>query len=248
MKSFAALATASFAAATRTHSKDLYEGMPTFPSQYMPVNNMYSGSAPEFNFSDDYYFDDGYTAPQDTADQAPKPTPIVTTYDGPSGDYAVGNVPTGDFWNQVDDFDAWEEIYNQEDYEQRLNTEADLMVALEALREALVDLDHEIDDLDDCISHNDEDISENDDGIRDNDFGIQENDEEISDQESRIERMQRACRRAQDELDEDRDVLILYCQQYAFAKDMVGACADILTCKGTELAYRAAPFAGNAQY
>jgi hypothetical protein len=91
MKSFAVLATASFAAATRTHSKDLYEGMPTFPSQYMPIDNLYSGSAPEYTFNDDYYFDDAYTpdyaTPQDTAeDYTPSPTPVVTTYAAPSGD------------------------------------------------------------------------------------------------------------------------------------------------------------------
>ena len=73
MKSFAVLATASFAAATRTHSKDLYEGMPAFPSQYMPIEDMYSGSAPEYAFDDDYYFDDAYSqdyaAPQDTEEE-----------------------------------------------------------------------------------------------------------------------------------------------------------------------------------
>ena len=242
MKSFAVLATATFAAATRTHahskSSDLYEGMPSFPSQYMPTNDLYSGSAPDYSYESDYYYDDGYVP-----DYA-QPSAVVTTVAGPSDDYIAGNVPTGDYWNQVDDFDAWKEIYNQADYESRLSQEADLMVALEALREALVDLDHEIDDLDDCISHNDEDISENDEGVRDNDYGIRENDEEISDQENRIERLQRDCRRSQDELDEDRDVLVLYCQQYAFAPDMVGACADILTCSGTMLAYRAEPFAG----
>ena len=51
------------------------------------------------------------------------------------------DVPTGDFWHQVDDFDAWKEIRDQHEYEERLGTEAELMVALEALREALVDID-----------------------------------------------------------------------------------------------------------
>ena len=229
MKSFAAiLATASYAAATRTHSADLYEGMPSYPTQFMPLDDLYSGAADYSSYADDY------TAP--TYDDS------YYYQDSYSSDYQTGSVPTGDFWNQVDDFDEWKEIYDQEAYENRLSQEADLMVALEALREALVRLDRDIDDLDDCISQNDEDISENDEGIARNDYGIDENDEEISDQESRIERCQRACRRSQAELDEDRDVLVLYCQQYAFAKDMVGACADILTCSGTRLAYRADVF------
>ena len=156
-----------------------------------------------------------------------------------------GHVPTGDFWHQVDDFNEWEEIWDQKSYEYRLEQEAELMIALEALREDLVHLDHDIDDLDDCISHNDEDISENDHGIAHNDAGISDNDHEISDQEHRVERCQRACRRHQDELDEDRDFLVLHCQQFAFAKDLVGACADILTCRGTDLAYRADVFTGH---
>ena len=113
-----------------------------------------------------------------------------------STDYDA-NVPTGDFWNQVDDFDAWREIRDQHSYEERLETEAELMVALEALREALVSIDHDIDDLDDCISHNDSDISENDDGIAANDYGIHENDSEISDQEDRIKDLQDRCRAAE---------------------------------------------------
>ena len=122
------------------------------------------------------------------------------------------------------------------------------MVALEALREELVHIDHDIDDLDDCISHNDEDISENDHGIAHNHEEIEDNEHEISDQEHRVERACRACRRLQHELDEERDFLILHCQQFAFAPDMVGACADILTCANTRLAYRADVFDGGQHH
>ena len=63
----------------------------------------------------------------------------------------VGNVPTGDFWNHVDDFNEWEPIWEQGEYEERVQTEAEMMIALEALREALVDLDYDIDRLEDHI-------------------------------------------------------------------------------------------------
>ena len=117
------------------------------------------------------------------------------------------------------------------------------MVALEALREDLVDLDHDIDDLYDCISDNDSDISDNQHAIAHNDEGIEANDEEIEDQQRRISRAQKKCRQCQAAQDNDRDFLILYCQQFAFAADMVGACADILVCDGTRLNYRADIFA-----
>merc|ERR1719361_3129342 len=67
-------------------------------------------------------------------------------------------------------------------------------------------------------------------------------DDEISDQEYRARRLQKKAKRVQYAIDEDRDVLVLFCQQFAFAADMVGACADILTCSGTQLAYRADVF------
>ena len=51
---------------------------------------------------------------------------------------------TGDFDAKVEEFDSCDEIWNQSDYEERLETEAELMVALEAIREALVVLDGDI--------------------------------------------------------------------------------------------------------
>merc|ERR1719464_1884788 len=69
-------------------------------------------------------------------------------YEDAEADYHHGDVPTGDFWHQVDEFNEWNVIWDQDHYEHRLEQEAELMVALEALREDLVHLDHDIDDLD----------------------------------------------------------------------------------------------------
>merc|ERR1712084_32352 len=93
-----------------------------------------------------------------------------------------GDVPTGDFEYQVHEFNEWEEIWDQSKYEWRLQQEADLMVALEAMREALVELDHDVDELESCISDNNDDIEKNHYGIHSNDDGISEVDDEISDQ------------------------------------------------------------------
>lgn len=84
--------------------------------------------------------------------------PVRVVHDDEAG-YALnhypselyGNVPTGDFWNHVDDFNEWEPIWEQGEYEERVQTEAEMMIALEALREALVDLDYDIDRLEDHI-------------------------------------------------------------------------------------------------
>ena len=114
-----------------------------------------------------------------------------TSYEHDAGADYHGNLPSVDFDREVHDFNPWHEIRDQEAYEERLETEAELMVALEALREALVSIDHDIDDLDSCISHNDSCISENDDGIDYNDREIHDNDSEISDQEDRVKDLQR---------------------------------------------------------
>ena len=63
------------------------------------------------------------------------------------------------------------------------------MIALEATREALVELDYEIDDLEDCIDGNNYNIHENYDHIKDNDWAIDENDREIDDQRYRLKRL-----------------------------------------------------------
>ena len=162
--------------------------------------------------------------------------PAIDFYDADHAHY--GQVPTGNFWEQVDDFDEWKTIRDQEDYEGRLNTEAQLMIALEGLREALVVIDMDIDELDYGLSQNDSDCEDNDREIDQCVRDCNENIDEISDQFRQVERLQRQCRRCQNDIDENRDLLILYCQQFAFAPDMVGACADILTCSGTELDYR----------
>jgi len=66
----------------------------------------------------------------------------------------------------------WQEIWNQDFYEERINQEAEIMVSLEALRESLLLLDHVIDDLEECVSDNDSGIEHNDYVIHDNDDGI----------------------------------------------------------------------------
>ena len=145
--------------------------------------------------------------------------------------------PSGDYERRVRDFNEWEEVFTQQDYEARVNAEAEMMIALEALREAMVDLDYFIDHLEDDIRRNTRDIRDNIDEIRYNDKNIQANGEDIEFQQYRARRLQKECRYVSRELDQDRALLELHCQQFAFASDMVGACADILSCAGTERSY-----------
>ena len=208
-------------------------------------NTGYGHAYPADNY--DYYEPEQYSEPVE------QPTPEPEYFHDPhhADSPYISDVPTGDFWNQVDYFNEWEEIYDQEDYEERLHTEATLMIALEAMRDSLIHLDHQIDDLVDCISENDSDIDDNHYAIHDNEKGhpgIERNDDEIYHQQHRIHELQDRCRDCQRRQDIDRDFLVLHCQQFAFAKDMVGACADILTCSDTRLHYRADIWHGNPYY
>lgn len=39
------------------------------------------------------------------------------------------------------------------------------------------------------------------------------------------------CSFNQHEMDDNRDALVLFCQQFAFAPDMAGPCASLITCR-----------------
>ena len=109
------------------------------------------------------------------------------------------------------------------------------MIALEGLRDAVMRLEYELQDLLTCqreFAHNWE-------IILDNLWNSKEPwQEELSLQRKRVDRLNRICQYQEGKLNEERDFLELYCQQYAFAGDMVSACADIMTCRETEFYYR----------
>ena len=56
-------------------------------------------------------------------------------------------LPTADFNHQVWDFNHNKEIWDQNDYEERVKVEAELMVALEALKQGVAGLSYDISHL-----------------------------------------------------------------------------------------------------
>ncbi len=61
---------------------------------------------------------------------------------------AYGEVlPGADFNKQVYEFNANKPIWDQNDYEERVKVEAEMLVALEALKESVVYLGHDIRDV-----------------------------------------------------------------------------------------------------
>ena len=76
--------------------------------------------------------------------------------------------------------------------------------------------------LEDCIPPNDTRIAENQEGIAHNREDIDANDIRISNQEAIVKIIQDRCIDCQGRLDIDLAALRMYCQQFAFAPDMVG--------------------------
>ena len=61
-----------------------------------------------------------------------------------SADVKYNTLPNSNYNIEVKNFNEWDPVWGQRQYEGRLETEATLMIALESLREALGDIDREI--------------------------------------------------------------------------------------------------------
>jgi len=137
-------------------------------------------------------------------------------------------LPSGDFNRRVYQFDDSRAIWDQKDYEERVKVEAEMLVALEALKESLSYAAYDVHDLGQSIQTQFERIS-------DNAMDIYENlafaTKTFGETETRVHDLQDRCHHTQAELNDNKDTLILYCQQFAFAPEMVPQCAQVLTHK-----------------
>ena len=119
-----------------------YQTVPSQPTNSSPyVYQPYPGSPPLHAHVHQTHYE-------------PPPNPI---YYAPTDDY-TGHGPVSDYEAKVENFDLWETIWDQEDYEIRLEDEADLMIALEALRENVLIIEDLLEDLWNDIGENAQDI------------------------------------------------------------------------------------------
>ena len=109
-----------------------------------------------------------------------------------------------DYNAAVHNFDFCENVIVQSDYEDYINEAANILIALEAFRQEIVRLTHDVEDLEICIEGNNWDIKHNESDKSDNDDRINYNDAEIKDQQYRLKRVQKTCRYCQSRLEEDR--------------------------------------------
>ncbi len=149
-------------------------------------------------------------------------------------DYAE-KLPGADFNKQVSTFSTDSAIWDQNDYEERVKVEAEMLVSLEALKESVMYLTYDIKEVDTRIANQYKAIGANHEDAYENMQKVGVYFGEIY--QKLIESAQK-CQYAEHDLEDNRHALELYCQQFAFAPEMVAPCAKILTCKDTKLNYK----------
>lgn len=151
-----------------------------------------------------------------------------------SHDY-VNPLPGADFNRQVYKFNEDHPIWNQEEYAHRVKNEADILVALEALKESVAYLFHDTQDLMEATHYQIDRIISNKEDARANMNEI--NNTLIPKAIVGLTGLQGKCKECEYFIHDSKQALILYCQQFAFAPEMVGHCAAILNCRDTQLHY-----------
>ena len=146
--------------------------------------------------------------------------------------------PDNDFEHAVEDFNPWNPIFSQTDYEERIEEEAKIMTSLEALFDIIDHLDSEIEILEEDIRINAHIIEGHEAVIRNMRRASMIIDLSYEHQAKQVESLQQEARYVENALLEDKAFLTLYCQQFAFSADLVGPCAEILTCDATHLYYK----------
>ena len=160
-----------------------------------------------------------------------------------SQDYGEA-LPGADFNKQVYQFRENEQIWDQNDYVERVRAEAEMLVALEALKTSVGYLRDDTHTLVGRIAANHASVGVgHDDAYADQ----AQNVASLYDSAAKVHAAGDLCRLAASDLADHKNALILYCQQFAFGSEMVPACAAILTCKDTELPYRY-NFTGGSSY
>lgn len=132
-------------------------------------------------------------------------------------------------------FDGDHKIWDQNDYEERVKVEAEMLVALEALKESVMYLGYDINDVQDRINQQMGRVRHNQDHIYENMVAQQTN---FGETLHRVEHLQEAAYHGQMTIHDHEHALILYCQQFAFAPEMVGPCASLLSCRERQLPYK----------
>lgn len=112
------------------------------------------------------------------------------------------------------------------------------MIALEGLKNEVTVLKSGLLNLETNISHATTDIGLNSDDNISNFSNISANTQQLIEQNYNVQHLSDKCRYNDWAINASKDALTLYCQQFAFAPEMVGACSDLLSCNARQLPFR----------
>lgn len=112
-----------------------------------------------------------------------------------------------------------------------MDAEADLLIALEALKNSVHDLEHDLHEIEHTIAHTSLVIGVNYQRIVENNLTLDHTIDGVNAAIGRLEILHDEVRHSEQAIEENRAALVLYCQQFAFTGEMVGPCADLLSCR-----------------
>ena len=131
-------------------------------------------------------------------------------YHTPDYTHEYGEVlPGADFNKHVYEFDGDHNIWDQNDYEERVKVEAEMLVALEALKESVMYLGYDINDVQDRINQQMGRVRHNQDHIYEN---MTTQQTVFGETYHRVEHLGETARYTQMDLDTNKYALVLYCQ------------------------------------
>mmetsp|Transcript_37978 Transcript_37978/g.46345 ORF Transcript_37978/g.46345 Transcript_37978/m.46345 type:complete len:200 (+) Transcript_37978:70-669(+) len=144
-------------------------------------------------------------------------------------------LPSADFNKQVYDFNDNVAIFDQSTYEARIRVEAEMMIALEALKESIKIVGTDFENLRSInVSHRGEII----DNLHESEAQLTAARESYSSTASRLDSLLGECHMLEKDIQQSRRALILYCQQFAFDQAMVEPCKPLLHGRQTLLRYK----------
>ena len=146
-----------------------------------------------------------------------------------------GFLPSADFNKAVYNFDENKAVFDQKTYEARVRAEAELMIALESLKESVRHLDVDFRTVKEVTQVQKGSIIAN---MKEAEDRIERLRNEFTNNVHRLDGLFGECHLTQKDLDQAKKALVLYCQQFAFDHDMVKPCSRLLDGHQSLLSYK----------
>jgi len=137
----------------------------------------------------------------------------------------------------VDSFDTYGTLFGEHRYQLQVAKTANMMIGVEALREAIAALEERVAHMQTHVEQNESDIDENASDIDDNAAQIEANIFNLEIVDSKISYLEFAYTELEGRLAVDRDAVVIMCHQYAYAAAIPDECVPIIGMASGPLPY-----------